>query len=114
MSARLRKWAVIGVVGLAAMFGVVLPTPTRAQDEMSRKVKSRSNPVYPEIARRMSISGTVKVEVVVSPNGSVKSSKVVGGHPVLATAALDAVKKWKFEPASEETTGVVEFKFQPQ
>ena len=81
---------------------------------MSRKVKSRSNPVYPEIARRMSISGTVKVEVVVSPNGSVKSSKIVGGHPVLATAALDAVKKWKFEPASEETTGVVELKFQPQ
>ena len=114
MSACLRKWAVIGLVGLAAVLGVVLPTAAGAQDEISRKVKSRSNPVYPEIARRMSISGTVKVEVVVSPNGAVKSSKIVGGHPVLATAALDAVKKWKFEPASEETTGVVEFKFQPQ
>jgi outer membrane biosynthesis protein TonB len=43
----------------------------------------------------------------------VKSSKVVGGHPVLAPAALDAVRKWRFEPASTESEGVVEFKFDP-
>jgi outer membrane biosynthesis protein TonB len=41
----------------------------------------------------------------------VKSVKVIGGHPVLATAAMNAVKKWRFEAASEETTGVVQFKF---
>jgi len=44
----------------------------------------------------------------------VKESKVVGGKPVLADAAVDALKKWKFETASEESTGTVEFKFQPQ
>jgi TonB family protein len=49
----------------------------------------------------------------VAPNGSVKNTKVVGGHPLLVNAAVDAVKKWRFEPASEETTGVVEFKFDP-
>jgi len=38
----------------------------------------------------------------------------VGGHPVLANAALEALKKWKYEPSSEETTGVVEFHFDPQ
>jgi outer membrane biosynthesis protein TonB len=43
-----------------------------------------------------------------------KSTKIVGGHPLLVNAALDALKKWKFEPASEESTGVVEFKFEPQ
>ena len=69
--------------------------------------------MYPELAKRMSISGVVKVEVVVAPNGSVKSTKVVGGHPLLVNAAVDAVKKWRFETASEETTGVVEFKFDP-
>jgi TonB family protein len=69
--------------------------------------------MYPELAKRMSISGVVKVEVVVAPNGSVKSTKVVGGHPLLVNAAIDAVKKWRFETASEETTGVVEFKFDP-
>jgi outer membrane biosynthesis protein TonB len=43
----------------------------------------------------------------------VKSTKVVGGHPLLVNAAVDAVKKWRFEPAADETTGVVEFKFDP-
>jgi outer membrane biosynthesis protein TonB len=37
----------------------------------------------------------------------------VGGHPLLVNAAVDAVKKWRFDAASEETTGVVEFKFDP-
>jgi TonB family protein len=62
----------------------------------------------------MNIVGTVKVMVVVAPNGNLKSSKAVGGHPLLVNAALDAIKKWKFESASEESSGIVEFKFQPQ
>jgi TonB family protein len=89
------------------------PLQGRAQDELTRKVKSKVSPVYPELARRMSISGVVKVQVVVAPNGSVKSTKVVGGHPLLVNAATDAIKKWRFEAASEETTGIVEFKFDP-
>jgi len=70
--------------------------------------------VYPELARKMNLTGTVKVEVVVSANGIVKDAKVIGGHPVLANAALDAVKKWRFEPASSESSGVVDFKFEPR
>src|ERR1700739_3417271 len=93
---------------------VFQPLPGRAQqEEMSRKVKTKVAPAYPELARRMSISGVVKVQVVVAPNGSVKSTKIVGGHPLLVNAAVDAVRKWRFETASEETTGVVEFKFDP-
>lgn len=90
-----------------------LAPPTHAQ-ELTRKVRTRVAPTYPNLARRLNISGTVKVLVVVSPSGSVKESKVVGGNPVLADAAVDALKKWKFETASEESTGTVEFKFQPQ
>jgi TonB family protein len=62
----------------------------------------------------MNISGTVKLVVVVAPNGNVKSTKVLGGHPVLVTAAQDAVKRWKFESASEENSGVVEITFKPE
>jgi len=62
----------------------------------------------------MSLTGTAKIEVVVSPNGTVKDARVVGGHPVLANAALDAVKKWRFEPAPAESTGVIDFKFEPR
>jgi TonB family protein len=61
----------------------------------------------------MNITGTVKIQVVVAPNGTVKDAKVLGGHPVLAGAALDAVRKWRFEPAAVESSGVVELKFEP-
>jgi TonB family protein len=91
------------------------PSPLFGEDaEISRKVKSRVTPLYPEIARRMNISGVVKLVVVVAPNGVVKSTKVMGGHPLLVSAAEDAVKKWKFEPAAQEDSGVVEFTFKPE
>src|ERR1700692_2105858 len=69
-----------------------------AQGEMVRRAKSKVPAVYPELAKKMNLAGTVKVEVVVSANGIVKDAKVVGGHAVRANAALDAVKKWRFEP----------------
>lgn len=99
-----------------ALTGVVVlhPLPGRAQqEELTRKVKNKFTPLYPELARRMSISGVVKVQVVVAPNGTVKSAKIVGGHPLLVNAAMDAIRKWRFEPASQETAGIVEFKFDP-
>ena len=82
--------------------------------ELTRKAKTRVAPVYPDVARRMSVTGTVKLAVVVAPNGTVKSAKVIGGHPVLVNAAVDAMKRWKFETAPTESSGVVEFTFQPQ
>lgn len=84
-----------------------------AQDHVERKIRIRVAPVYPAIARKMKLNGTVRVQVVVSTNGSVKETKVIGGHPILVTAAVDAVKKWKFEPASAESTGILEIKFDP-
>ena len=104
----------LAVTAVAVGMGV---SGLRGQDvqnnEVLRRAKSKVQPVYPELARKMNITGTVKVEVVIAPNGSVKDAKVVGGHPVLANAALDAVKKWRFEPASIESSGVVDFKFEP-
>ena len=114
MSRRSAQQWFAGVL-LVAVSGMVMlqAVPSRAQEELARKAKSKVAPTYPELAKRMSIAGVVKVQVVVAPNGSVKSTKVVGGHPLLVNAAVDAVKKWRFESASEETTGVVEFKFDP-
>ncbi|HEV3305486.1 MAG TPA: energy transducer TonB [Candidatus Sulfotelmatobacter sp.] len=104
------------VVAVAAVVAGIGSYGIRAQDsdnEIVRRAKSKVQPVYPDLARKMNITGTVKVQVVVSPNGTVKDAKIVGGHPVLASAALDAVKKWRFEPAPGESTGVVDFKFEP-
>jgi len=103
-----RMLAVGLLLGLAAMDPNAL-----GQAEMTRKVKSKTPPEYPQLARRMNISGVVKIQVTVAANGSVKNVKVVGGHPILVSSALEAIKKWRYEPANEETTGVIEFRFDP-
>jgi TonB family protein len=59
----------------------------------------------------MNVAGKVKIEVVIAPDGRVKSTRVMGGHPLLVQACQDAVKEWKFTPAPEESTQVVEFGF---
>jgi TonB family protein len=76
-------------------------------------VKTRIAPTYPDLARRMNITGVVRVKITVATNGVVKDAKLVGGHPVLANAALDAIKKWRYEARNEETIGIVEFRFDP-
>ncbi len=82
------------------------------QEQSTRKARSKVAPAYPELARRMKISGVVKVQVTVAPNGSVKDATLMGGHPVLANAVLDAVRKWRFE-AGSETKENLEFRFNP-
>ena len=108
----MRLWAIAGLLTVVAM--TFHPLPAMAQGELTRKAKTKVMPAYPDLARRMNITGTVKVLVVVAPNGSLKDTKIVGGNPLLVNAAMDALKKWKFEPADSESTGTVEFKFQPQ
>ena len=103
----------LAVIAIVAGLGVVGLRAQGTQNEIVRRAKSKVQPEYPELARKMNITGTVKIEVVVAANGTVKDAKIVGGHPVLATAALEAVKKWRFEPAAMESSRVVDFKFEP-
>jgi TonB family protein len=104
---------------LAAALLVVLAIPMVGQTPPSaspaeRKVTSRVDPVYPDLARKMHLRGIVRIEAIVRANGAVKSARVLGGNPVLAGAALDAVGKWKFEPSQNETTQVVQVSFDGQ
>lgn len=107
--------AILALLTVSPMIGTL---PAKAQqsqnDEIVRRAKSKVQPAYPELAHKMNISGTVKIEVVVAPNGTVKDARIVGGHPVLAQAALDAARKWRFEPAATESTGIIDFKFEPR
>ena len=89
-----------------------------AQDQQgtsasARKVVNKVVPMYPQMARSMRLSGTVKLEVLVQPNGSVKLMQVKGGSPLLAESAQSAVRGWKWEKADRETTELVEFHFNP-
>jgi TonB family protein len=111
--ARLFGVMVVGVMVLGTM--VFSPSFSLAQDqpEVARKIASRVVPEYPELARKMQITGTVRVEVTVGPNGKSKFTQVVGGSPVLAKAAVDAVEKWKWAPGPQETKELIELNFHP-
>jgi TonB family protein len=97
---------------LALSFHLAHAQNTTVSSSSERKISSRVAPVYPELAKKMHIHGVVKVEVIVRSNGSVKSSRVLGGNPVLVEAAQEAVSKWKFEPTQSETTEIVQLGFE--
>lgn len=61
-----------------------------------RAIKSRIPPVYPELAKKMKIAGVVKIEATVDAEGKVTDVKTLNGSRVLAAAAEEAVRKWKF------------------
>jgi len=77
----------------------------------TRKPVANPDPEYPEIARRMNITGTVKMEIVIASDGTIKSVKAMGGHPLLVDAVEKALKKWKYAPGNSESTIQVDFKF---
>ena len=78
--------------------------------ESIRRVRSKVAPQYPDLAQRLKVSGSVKLDVTIDADGTVKLVKPVGGHPLLIEAASRAMKGWKFEPGTESTE-VIEFKF---
>jgi len=87
-----------------------------AQDEEisgSRKVVAKVVPKYPDIARSMNLTGTVKLAALVLANGTVKSVEVKGGNPLLVQSAERAVQAWKWEKADHDSTEDVEFRFHP-
>jgi TonB family protein len=98
------------VTGLSVLFTTIT---TAGQESVERRVKNKVAPSYPELARKMNLAGVVKLEITVAPNGTVKDTKVIGGNPILVNAAIDAVKKWRFESGSEDSSQLVEFKFDP-
>ena len=74
-------------------------------------------PVYPPIARQGRVQGTVEVSVVLSPDGTVERAQIVKSIPALDTAAIDAVKKWKYAPTvvngtPVQVTMIVQVKFE--
>ena len=65
-----------------------------AQGNLIHDVK----PPYPPLARQARIQGTVVLQAVIGKDGAIQNLRVVSGHPMLAQAALDAVKQWRYKP----------------
>jgi protein TonB len=102
----------LGKIAAGAFFAVALSlTAPRASAQENRKAISNPTPAYPEVARRLHLAGTVKVQVVIAASGQIKDVKVVGGHPVLVSAVEETLKNWKYAPAGGETTTLLQFNF---
>jgi TonB family protein len=111
-----------GVLSGALVMSVLLsPSPTGAQsyDQISserkseRKVITRVEPEYPDALKRLYIGGAVRVEVLVAPNGVVKSTKLLGGSPILGQSSMKALKQWRYAPATADEVLTVKFEFDP-
>jgi protein TonB len=78
--------------------------PQRAQQvKVSQGVSQglltkRVEPVYPAIAKQMHIQGAVELQANIGQDGSIKAVKLISGDSVLARAAIEAVKQWKYKP----------------
>lgn len=95
------------------------PDPARAPDPKTRRVGGeikapvaveRIEPVYPEDYRRLRVSGIVIIECKISETGEVSDVRLLKSvAPDLDTSAMDAVRKWKFEPATQNGVPVPVF-----
>src|SRR5215472_12935020 len=113
-----------GVLGSIASAGSVAALPKIATPQRVRVSSGVStgmlirkvNPVYPPLARQARIQGQVVLQAQISKTGDIENLQLVSGHPMLAPAAIEAVKQWKYkpyllngEPVEVETTVQVNF-----
>jgi len=78
---------------------VATPQRVRVSQGVSAGLLVRKvNPNYPPLARQARIQGQVILRAVISKDGSIEGLTLVSGHPMLAPAAIDAVKQWKYKP----------------
>ncbi len=120
-----RLWLI--AVGLGLFLAVVAPQ-LRADDKKQeaaktddagasnhtpRKLLKKVDPVYPQDLKRRSIGGTVKLDLKISAGGNVEKIAIVGGNPILADSAAQAVKKWQYAPASASSSMLLNVEFNP-
>jgi TonB family protein len=110
---RVAVLALIGLLALAAIGlwrwqlawneieqnSAVQTAPLRVASEiMTSRVLTRVEPIYPEEARREGKQGTIWIDTVIAADGTVKRAQAISGDELLAQAAADAVRQWRFEP----------------
>ncbi|HEV2113875.1 MAG TPA: energy transducer TonB [Terriglobales bacterium] len=108
-----RVRSLLVAAALIMAFCLSASVPSSAQDETGRKAVKQEAPLYPELAHRLNITGTVKLELEIARDGKVTNAKALGGNPVLIDSAMRAAKQWVYAPAQQETTQIVAIKFSP-
>ncbi len=65
---------------------------------LEAKIIKRAIPIYPPLAKMGRISGVVRLEGIIAKDGTIQKLRVLSGHPLLVTAALEAVRQWVYSP----------------
>jgi protein TonB len=105
----------LAVALTAAVFVSTRPlaAQTREPNASERKIVTRVEPEYPETLKRLYIGGVVRVEAMVSTSGTVESTQLLGGSPILGQSAMKAIKQWRYVPAGSKEKLVVQLEFDP-
>ena len=97
----------VGEAGVAGVLGMIpletdkppLPPPFRVGGRVQHaRLLHKELPVYPPEAIEQHLTGTVKLEAIIGVDGLVRDLQLIEGHPMLASAAMDAVAKWRYRP----------------
>mgnify|MGYP006268619849 CR=1 FL=1 len=93
-----------GIIG-GAMSSSLPPPPKEAPKRIrvggqvqQASLINKVTPIYPALAKQARIQGTVRLHAIIAKDGSVQELQVMGGHPLLVQAALDAVRQWRYRP----------------
>lgn len=70
--------------------------------EQPGKLVRQVRPVYPAEAKEARITGKVRLEAAVAKDGKIQDLKIVSGHPLLAAAAVEAVRQWEYAPVEKD------------
>jgi TonB family protein len=103
----------LSLIALCSLFRGSLQAQIYDSNGEDRKVVSRVDPDYPDALKKLYIGGVVRVEVLVSPSGAVKSTKLLGGSPILGQSTMKALKQWRYAPAASDETLTVKVEFDP-
>src|ERR1700744_2319688 len=88
-----------------------LPAPSVPQETQSTKVLKKVIPAYPEIIKKMSVSGTVRMQVTIAADGTVKDVEARGGNAIFIDSVAAAVRNWKFVPGQRQPPADISFSF---
>ena len=108
----MRPPKVLSLLGIILLSLTISPSiAQQIRSDSKRRIVTQVSPVYPEMAKTLRLSGIVRLRATVAPGGKVVRTEVLGGSPLLALSATNAVSKFTWESKSEETQETVEIQF---
>jgi len=128
-AASTKRTTIAANVAAGLLCGSSEPPPTAKDEQNTARQHAGTDtfcgpvahPLYPAAAKAAGIQGDVVLKAVIGADGTVRELRVIDGHPLLAPAAVEAVRRWKYrpycvkgKPVEVETTIIVSFKLEKQ